>query len=387
MTNTDVADRASAGFRDRFGAEPTGLWAAPGRVNLIGEHTDYNEGYVLPFALPQRVVAAADRADDARWTVCSDFADDMVSFGADEVAAPGVLTGWGAYVAGVVWSLRDAGFDVPPARIALASDVPVGAGVSSSAALESAVLTALVDLGGLDLPVEARPALAQRAENLYVNAPTGIMDQSASIRCRAGHALFLDCRSLHVEHIPFDVAAAGLAVLVINSNAPHQHVSGEYGARRAACEQGARILGVRALRDVTAGELDAALKRIDDETIKRRVRHVVTEDERVLDTVALLRDNAVSAIGPVLTASHASMRDDFEITVEQIDLAVEVALAAGAYGARMTGGGFGGCVLALVDADAATSTADAVASAYADRGFTAPDSFVAVPGPGATRLS
>ena len=386
MTNTDVADRASAGFRDRFGAEPAGRWAAPGRVNLIGEHTDYNEGYVLPFALPQRVVAAADRADDARWTVCSDFADDVVSFGADEVATPGVLTGWGAYVAGVVWSLRDAGFDVPAARIALASDVPVGAGVSSSAALESAVLTALVDLGGLDLPVEARPALAQRAENVYVDAPTGIMDQSASIRCREGHALFLDCRSLHVEHIPFDVAAAGLAVLVINSNAPHQHVSGEYGARRAACEQGARILGVRALRDVTAGELDAALGRIDDETIRRRVRHVVTEDERVLDTVALLRDNAVSAIGPVLTASHASMRDDFEITVDQVDLAVEVALAAGAYGARMTGGGFGGCVLALIDADAATFTADAVASAYADRGFAAPDSFVAVPGPGATRL-
>jgi galactokinase len=387
MTYTDVADRASAGFRDRFGAEPAGRWAAPGRVNLIGEHTDYNEGYVLPFALPQRVVAAAAHADDARWTVCSDFAGDVISFGADEVAAPGVLTGWAAYVAGVVWSLRDAGFDVPPARIALASDVPVGAGVSSSAALESAVLTALVDLGGLNLPVEARPALAQRAENVYVDAPTGIMDQSASIRCREGHALFLDCRSLHVEHIPFDVAAAGLAVLVINSNAPHQHVSGEYGARRAACERGARILGVRALRDVTAGELDAALKRIDDETIRRRVRHVVTEDERVLDTVALLRDNAVSAIGPVLTASHASMRDDFEITVDQVDLAVEVALAAGAYGARMTGGGFGGCVLALVDADAATTTAEAVVTAYADRGFTAPDSFVAVPGPGAARLS
>jgi galactokinase len=389
MTDIDVVDRAVAGFRAAYGAEPAGRWAAPGRVNLIGEHTDYNDGFVLPFALPQRVVAAAGAApsgDGTRWTVCSDFSDGVVSFGVDEVAGPGVLTGWAAYVAGVVWSLRDAGFDVPPARIALASDVPVGAGVSSSAALESAVLTALVDLGGLDLPVDRRPALAQRAENVYVGAPTGIMDQSASIRCRDGHALFLDCRSLAVEHIPFDVAAAGLAVLVVNSNAPHQHVDGEYGARRAACERAATILGVPALRDVTVDDLDAALKRIDDDMIRRRVRHVVTEDQRVLDTVALLLAGQVREIGPVLTASHASMRDDFEITVAQVDVAVEAALAAGAYGARMTGGGFGGCVLALVDADAADPTADAVARAYADRGFTAPDAFVAVPGPGATRL-
>jgi galactokinase len=389
MTDIDVVDRAVAGFRAAYGTEPAGRWAAPGRVNLIGEHTDYNDGFVLPFALPQRVVAAAGAApsgDGTRWTVCSDFSDGVVSFGVDEVAGPGVLTGWAAYVAGVVWSLRDAGFDVPPARIALASDVPVGAGVSSSAALESAVLTALVDLGGLDLPVDRRPALAQRAENVYVGAPTGIMDQSASIRCRDGHALFLDCRSLAVEHIPFDVAAAGLAVLVVNSNAPHQHVDGEYGARRAACERAATILGVPALRDVTVDDLDAALKRIDDDMIRRRVRHVVTEDQRVLDTVALLLAGQVREIGPVLTASHASMRDDFEITVAQVDVAVEAALAAGAYGARMTGGGFGGCVLALVDASAADPTADAVARAYADRGFTAPDAFVAVPGPGATRL-
>jgi len=298
----------------------------------------------------------------------------------------GEVKGWAAYVAGVAWALRDAGHEVPPARMALASDVPVGAGVSSSAALESAVLTALIDLGGLDVPVADRPALAQRAENVYVGAPTGIMDQSASIRCETGKALFLDCRSLEVEQIPFDVAAEGLAILVINSNAPHQHVDGEYGARRRSCEEAARVLGVPALRDVTADDLDEALGRIDDEVVRRRVRHVVTENQRVLDTVALLRSGRIREIGPLMTASHASMRDDFEITVPEVDVAVEAALMAGAYGARMTGGGFGGCVLALIDSDRADETIAAVAAAYGRHGFTDPTPFVAVPSQGATRL-
>jgi galactokinase len=286
-----------------------------------------------------------------------------------------------------VWALRDAGFDVPPARLAIASDVPVGAGLSSSHALECAVLTALVDLGGLDLPLEDRPQLVQRSENGYVGAPTGIMDQSASLRCRAGHALFLDCRSLEVEHIPFDVAAEGLAVLVLNSNAPHSHSDGEYGARRTSCEDAARILGVPALRDVPADGLDAALKQLDDPVMRRRVRHVVTENQRVLDTVELLRSGRIREIGPLLTASHASMRDDFEITVPQVDVAVEAALMAGAYGARMTGGGFGGCVLALIDADRADATTAAVGAAYDRHGFAAPTPLVAVPSPGATRLA
>jgi len=378
-----VASSAAAAFQSTFGSEPAGLWSAPGRVNLIGEHTDYNDGFVLPFALPQQVVAAAAVHDEPGWTVVSDFADDPVTFG---VTSPGEVTGWAAYVAGVVWALREAGFDVPPARIALASDVPVGAGVSSSAALESAVLTALADLGGLELPVAERPALAQRAENVYVGAPTGIMDQSASIRCAAGRALFLDCRSLEVEQIPFDLAAEELAILIINSNAPHQHVDGEYGARRKSCEEAARILGVRALRDVSVDDLETALGKLDDEVTRRRVRHIVTENQRVLDTVALLRSGRVREIGPLMTASHASMRDDFEITVDQVDVAVEAALAAGAYGARMTGGGFGGCVLALIDADRAGATTAAVERAYADRGFTAPDTWPAIPGPGARRL-
>jgi galactokinase len=380
-----VADDAAAAFRKEYGTEPTGRWAAPGRVNLIGEHTDYNDGFVLPFALPMRTVAAAEAGGEG-WMVCSSLADEPVSFGFAGADAPGSVQGWGGYVAGVVWALRDAGFTVPPARIAIASDVPLGAGLSSSHALECAVLTALADLGGLEIAVEERPKLVQRSENIYVGAPTGIMDQSASLRCTADHALFLDCRSYAVEQIPFDLAAAGLAILIVNSNAPHHHSDGEYGARRRSCEEAARILGVPALRDVPADGLEAALARLDDPVMRRRVRHVVTEDQRVLDTVELLKAGRIREIGPLLTASHASMRDDFEITVDQVDVAVEAALGAGAYGARMTGGGFGGCVVALVDADRATGTAEAVAAAYAERGFTAATTWTAVAGPGASKL-
>jgi galactokinase len=379
------ATRAAAGFAEAYGRPPAGLWAAPGRANLIGEHTDYNDGFVLPFALPLRTVVAAAPADGPGWSVWSEQSGERLDFDPGTLE-PGALSGWVTYVAGVVWALVDAGYDVPPARLAVASDVPLGAGLSSSAALEAAVLTALVDLGGLDLPVHERPALAQRAENVFAGAPCGIMDQSASIRCREGHALFLDCRSLEVEHIPFDLAAAGLALLVIDSRAPHAHATGEYADRRKACESAAATLGVAALRDLTPDDLAAALPRLDP-VVGRRVRHVVTENQRVLDTVALLRAGEPRRVGPVLTGSHASMRDDFAITVAQVDVAVEAALAAGAHGARMTGGGFGGCVLALVEADAAGRVTAAVEGAYADRGFTPPVGFAATPGPGAVRLS
>jgi len=379
-----VAARAATGFAEAYGREPVGRWAAPGRANLIGEHTDYNDGFVLPFALPLRTVVAAGPADVPGWSVWSEQSGERVDVDPGALK-PGALSGWVTYVAGVVWALAEAGYDVPPAHLAVASDVPLGAGLSSSAALESAVLTALVDLGGLDLPVERRPALAQRAENEFAGAPCGIMDQSASIRCRAGHALFLDCRSLAVEHIPFDLAAAGLALLVIDSRAPHAHATGEYADRRAACESAAAALGVPALRDLAPDDLPAALPRLDP-VVARRVRHVVTEDQRVLDAVALLRAGDPRRVGPLLTASHASMRDDFAITVAQVDAAVEAALAAGAHGARMTGGGFGGCVLALVDADAADRVTAAVEATYAERGFAAPVTFAATPGPGAARL-
>ncbi|MFD0595700.1 galactokinase [Catellatospora coxensis] len=346
-----------------------GVWAAPGRINLIGEHTDYNDGFVLPFALPQRTVVTASRLDRPEWTVTSTLTGQTVTF---DLSEP--VTGWAAYVAAVVWVLREAGHEVPGARLSIDSDVPGGAGLSSSAALECAVLSALADLGGLDIPVGQRPSLAQRAENAYVGVPCGIMDQSASTLCQEGHALFLDCRSLATEQIPLDLAGQGLAILVIDSRAPHQLVDGEYAARRAACERAAELLGVPALRDATLDDLS----RLDDELLIRRSRHVITENARVLDTIALLREGRLREIGPLMTASHASMRDDFEITVPEVDEAVDTALAAGAYGARMTGGGFGGCVLALVEAEKAATVAEAVTTAFAARDFTPPAAFLAL---------
>jgi galactokinase len=376
---TSPGARAAAGLD----TEPTGIWVAPGRVNLIGEHTDYNDGYVLPFALPQVTAVAA--VPDPRWTVRSEGFADTVTFEESDLR-PGGVEGWAAYVAGVVWALREHGMSPPTARISIATDVPLGAGLSSSAAIECAVMAALCDLGDIALDDWDKVKLVQRAENGYVGLPNGIMDQSASTLCREGHALFLDCRTLDTSHIPFDVAAAGLAVLVVNTNAPHQLVSGEYAKRREVCESAARALGLRSLRDLDVAALPAALDRLDGVQTKR-VRHVVTENQRVLDTVDLLRDGDIAGIGPLMTASHESLREDYEVTVPELDTAVSAALAAGALGARMTGGGFGGCVLALVPASTCDDVGAAVADAFASAGFAAPESFVAVPSRGAHRLA
>jgi galactokinase len=361
----------------------TGVWSAPGRVNLIGEHTDYNDGFVLPFALRQATTVTVRSNGAAKWTVRSDVSPEPVTIASSDLK-PGGVEGWAGYVAGVIWALTDVGLDVPGADLAVTSDVPVGAGLSSSAALECAVLTALCDVGGIDLPLDDRPRIAQRAENVYVGVPCGIMDQAASTLCRAGHVLFLDCRSLAVEHVPFDLTGTGLRLLVIDTRAPHRHADNAYAERRAACERSAALLGVPALRDVD--DLDAALAALPDEVLRRRTRHVVTENERVRATVDLLQAGRVREIGPLMSASHASMRDDYEITVPEVDTAAEAAVAAGAYGARMTGGGFGGCVLALVDADATEHVAKAVAEAFATSGFGEPSWFVAEPSAGAGRI-
>ncbi len=376
------ADVVAAAFADRHGHDPVGVWAAPGRVNLIGEHTDYNDGFVMPFALTQRVTVAAAQRHDDTWTVTSLNRESTESFGRRDLV-PG-RDGWSAYAAGVVWALDQTGHKVPGADLVLTSDVPVGAGLSSSAALECAVLTALVELSGIEIAAIDRAKLARRAENEFVGAPTGLMDQAASILCTADHALFFDCRSTDAEQVPLDLGAGGLELLVLDTRTPHALVDSEYATRRASCEEAAKRLGVPALRDVT--DLSAALAKLDDEVMQRRVRHVVTENARVVDAAEVLRAGRVADLGSLLDASHASMRDDFEITVPTVDLAVESARAAGALGARMTGGGFGGCIIALLPRGHSEAVAAHIADNFTNAGFGAPAGFVGVPSVGAGRI-
>ncbi|WP_409485055.1 galactokinase [Arsenicicoccus dermatophilus] len=404
---TAVQDRALQTFRQTFAAEPEGRWAAPGRVNLIGEHTDYNDGLCLPIALPHRTVAAARlRSDDRLVVVSADVAGDQVEVELGQVA-PGVPGGWGAYVAGTLWALREAGHEVGGMEIAVASDVPIGAGLSSSAALEGCVAAAAADLWGLVLPARegsetpgaagaallatdaGRDHLAGccvRAENVIAGAPTGGLDQAASLRCRDGHALLLDCRDGSTRPVPLDLTAYGLELLVVDTRAAHALTDGQYAERRSACERAAAALGVTALRDVAPADLDAALARLDEDVLRRRVRHVVTEIERVRYCVSALAAGDLARVGQVFDASHESLRHDYEVTGRELDLVVDTARAHGALGARMTGGGFGGSAIALVPAGRGEAVAAAVHDAFAAAGLRDPQHFVAVAAGGAERL-
>jgi galactokinase len=396
---TAAQDSARTLFAALTGNEPDGLWSAPGRVNLIGEHTDYNEGFVLPFAIPHRTVAAVGTRTDGRIRVASTFADEAVEVALDELdslfptlrqaqgpsgASHPAVPEWAAYPLGVAWALRLAGASGHGVDIAIASDVPVGAGLSSSAAIEGATASALNDLWDAGLDRVALARVGRRAENEAVGAPTGIMDQMASMLGEPDEAIFLDCRSLEAQTVPVGAAASGLAILVMDTRVKHAHSTGGYGERRASCEKGAAVMGVSSLRDVSVADLPRAEELMDDVTF-RRVRHIVTENQRVLDTVRVLRAQGARAIGELLIASHASMRDDFEISVPELDTAVEAALAAGAIGARMTGGGFGGAAIALIEQSAVDQVSAAVETAFADAGFTAPHLFTVVPAAGAHR--
>ena len=379
-------ERVSALFHETFASEPDGTWWAPGRVNLIGEHTDYNDGHVLPLALPQGIVAAARIARTATLRVRSRQGRGIAEIPLAAIT-PQSVEGWFAYVAGVAWAFRQSGHDIPGLEIVIDSDLPTGTGLSSSAALECAVAMAWNDLGQLDLSRHELAAIARSSENDIVGAPTGVMDQIASLYGKRNGLVFLDTRSMAVAHVPFDLSIAGLALLVIDSRTQHALIDSEYAERRKTCALAAKQLGVTALQDIPFADLDNALTELCDELMRRRVRHVVSEDQRVLDTVhALETGSDPRQIGPILTASHISMRDDFNITVPQVDLAVVASLNAGAFGARMTGGGFGGSVLAIVDIDQISSVFNAVQAAYAGAGYVTPVGFTAAASTGAHRL-
>jgi galactokinase len=368
-------------FSEIYGRAPDGVWRAPGRVNLIGEHTDYNDGLVLPFALREGVSVTAARRDDGIFELRSLQSTDGTVSVSDPV--PGSVRGWAAYAAGVAWSLRAAGHQVGGASLLVDADLPQGAGLSSSAALECAVAVALCDLYDISVPGPELARIAQRAENDFVGVPCGIMDQSASLLCTAGHALMLDCRSGLSTQVPLDLT--GLTLLAVDTRAEHELTDGGYAARRAACEKAASLLGVAALRDVT--DLAGALKRLGDPVLRRRTQHVVTENHRVEAAAGLLRAGATAEVGALLTASHLSLRDQFEVSWPEADVAVEEAVRAGARGARMVGGGFGGSVIALVPADRTDRVRTAITAAYANRGWAEPRYLDALPSEGARRVS
>ena len=352
----------------------------------MGEHTDYNAGLCLPIALPQRTYAAVRLRPDRQLRLHSLQSSESYSLDLDDIR-PGNPPGWGAYAAGVLWALRDAGHQVSGLDLMLDSRVPLGAGLSSSAALECSVAAAVSDLLDLGLLRDdhARAALAGicvNAENTIAQAPTGGMDQSAALRCQIGHALLLDCRDGSIAQVPFDLSAHGLSLLIMDTRVEHALDDGQYAQRRASCEEAARQLSLPSLCEVDFDDLDTTLERLSDNVIRARARHVVSEIERVRKTVALLLEGRVHDVGSLFNASHSSMRDDFEISCAELDLAVETATSHGALGARMTGGGFGGSAIALVPASRAAEVTSAVIRAFADRDIGPPDCFeVAAGGP------
>ncbi|WP_097956396.1 MULTISPECIES: galactokinase [Streptomyces] len=377
-------------FAELYGSEPDGTWAAPGRVNLIGEYTDFNDGFVMPLALPHTARAAVSRRDDGVLRLYSaDVPGGVVSLRVDELA-PHEGHGWAAYPAGVLWALREAGHPVTGADIALTSTVPTGAGLSSSAALEVVTALALNDLFHLGLTGPELAVVGRRAENDFVGVPCGIMDQMASACCVEGHALHLDTRDLSLRQVPFDLAAQGLALLVVDTRVKHALGDGAYAERRAGCEEGARLLGIPTLRDLPHENLAAALTTLADagadESVVRYVRHVVGDNRRVEQVIALLDAGDVRAAGPVLNEGHRSLRDDLRVSCPELDLVVEAANEAGALGARMTGGGFGGSAVVLVEEAAAGTVAKAVSEAFAAAGHAVPGIFDAIPSAGARRL-
>ncbi|WP_283134876.1 galactokinase [Rhizohabitans arisaemae] len=370
-------------FQQGYGTAPAGVWHAPGRVNLIGEHTDYNGGLVLPIALPLGVDAAVAPREDGVLRVRSlQEPGPPVTIARPE---PGTVTGWAAYPAGVVWALRAAGHRVGGADVLVDGDLPRGAGLASSAALEVAVGTALNDLYDLRLTPMEIAGICRRAENDFVGVPCGIMDQAVSALAVEGHALMLDCGSLASRAVRFDPGAAGMELLVVETGVRRELGDGRYRERRRECAEAARLLGVDALCEVT--DVADALGRLGGEPVlRRRAQHVIIENHRVNSFLGLLRAKAVPELGGLLVASHLSLRDQFEVSCPELDVAVEAAVRGGARGGRMTGAGFGGSAIALVPVDRVPRVAEEVERAYAERGWKPPRIFPVRPAAGARRV-
>jgi len=372
---------AVAAFRRRTDAEPAGMWTAPGRVNIIGEHTDYSGGLVLPIAVDRSVVVAARLRDDEIVRLASLQVPGEVRASLSEIRG-GHITGWAAYPLGTLWALHTAGIELRGVDMVFDSDIPLGGGLASSAALEVATALAYTELSEQQMSMLAVAQCCQAGENAIAHAPTGVMDPVAVLGGRAGHALLLDCRTLTSEQVAWRPDTSSLALLVIDTAVRHDNSAAGYRSRREQCAQASAALGVHTLRDASV-ESVASLTGV----LQRRARHVVTENQRVIEVAALLRAGHIADVGALLDASHASLRDDYEVSCAELDLAVEVARGAGAIGARMTGGGFGGCVIALVHIDRVDVASTAVRAAFADRRFRLPNSFALITADGAHRLT
>jgi galactokinase len=373
-----LAKKTAEEFEAKFGYAPAGVWSAPGRVNIIGEHTDYNEGFVLPIAINRSTYAAIALRDDNTARVASTFSNEVVELTIEQL---GEAQGWSAYPLGVAHVLgASKGFD-----LFIDSDVPVGAGLSSSAAIECAVALGLDELLGLGNDRRALARAGQRAENEVVGAPTGIMDQSASLLGKVDHAVFLDCQSLAVENVELGFAAAGLELVIIDTRVAHRLNDGGYASRRAACEAASEAFKVPSLRHLTPNSLENGRDLIDEVTY-RRARHIVTENDRVQAFVAALKLSDFARCGELMVQSHISMRDDFEISVDELDTAVETSMRHGAVGARMTGGGFGGAAIALCPLEKISDLTNSVYAEFELLGYAKPNIFTVNAADGATRL-
>ena len=369
-------------FLETFGEEPDLVAAAPGRVNLIGEHIDYSDGFVLPFAIKDRTFVAVRKRDDSKVRIASaQRRSKVVTVDINQVK-PGLKGEWERYALGVLWSMGvNQGVD-----LMIDGHVPLGAGLSSSAALECSVATAMNHLFDMGYNLEDLARLTQKAENQYVGVPCGIMDQSVSLMATQGSALLLDCRDLSTKNIPFDVASSGLELLIVDTQAHHALTDGGYAERRASCESAVAKLGITSLRELTMEQLEA-FRSLLTETEFVRARHAVTEMQRVLDCVDALGNSDFEKVGRLINQSHASLRDDYTVSCPELDTAVDAAISAGALGSRMVGGGFGGSAIALIQAAKTRETIKAIERAFTSKGFKAPRFFNSLPSQGAELLS